>query len=75
VAYPERAFRANVFLPEGTRTMITAEQVLERRRLLILDDQVRLDPLTRDLDENEDRWINDFISKLAGVIGNIGRRK
>lgn len=55
--------------------MITAEQVLARRRLQVLDDQVRLDAPTRDLHEAEDRWISDFIRKLAGVIGNIGRRK
>jgi hypothetical protein len=55
--------------------MIIAEQVLEGRRLQILDDRVRLDALTRDLHDDEDRWISEFIGKLAGVIGNIGRRK
>jgi hypothetical protein len=55
--------------------MIAAEQVLARRRLQVLDDQVRLDALTCDLHEDEDRWISDFIRKLAGVIGNIGRGK
>jgi hypothetical protein len=55
--------------------MIVAEQVPARLRLQILDDQVRLDALTRDLREDEDRWISDFIRKLAGVIGNLGRRK
>jgi hypothetical protein len=55
--------------------MVIAEQVLARRRLQILDDQARLDALARDLREDEDRWISGFISNLAGVIGNIGRRK
>lgn len=55
--------------------MIIAKQIFARRRLQVLDDQVRLDALTRDLHEDENRWISDFIAKLAGVIGNIGRRK
>ena len=55
--------------------MAIAEQVLDRRRPQILDDQARLDALKRDLHEDEDRSISDFISKLAGVIGDIGRRK
>ena len=52
-----------------------AEQLPVRRRLQILDDQVRLDALKRDLNEDEDRWISEFIANLAGVIGKIGRRK
>ena len=55
--------------------MIIAEQVLVGRRLQILDDEVRLDALTRDLHQDEDRWISDFIANLAAVIGNIGRGK
>jgi hypothetical protein len=55
--------------------MVIAEQVPVRRRLQILEDRVRLDALRRDLHEDGDRWISDFIANLASVIGNIGRRK
>jgi hypothetical protein len=49
------------------------EQVLVRRRLQIFEDKA---PEQRALDlEKEDRWVPDFVERLARVIRKIGRRK
>jgi hypothetical protein len=50
------------------------EQVLFRRRLQIFEDKA---PEQRVLDllEKEDRWVPNFVERLARVIRKIGRRK
>jgi hypothetical protein len=55
--------------------MTTPEKVLVRRRLQILSDQARIDDLAHEAREKEDGWVANFVTSLAGVIGNIGRRK
>jgi hypothetical protein len=56
--------------------MTTPEKILVRRRLQILDDQLRVDAIAmHETREKEDRWVANFITNLAGVIGNIVRRK
>jgi hypothetical protein len=50
------------------------EQALVRRRLQILEDKA---PEQRVLDllEKEDRWVPDFVERLAQAIRKFGRRK
>jgi hypothetical protein len=56
--------------------MITPEKIPARRRLQVLDDQLRLDAIAmHESCEKEDRWVANFITDLAGVIGNIVCRK
>jgi hypothetical protein len=50
------------------------EQVLVRRRLQIFEDKAPEQPAP-DLLEKEDRWVPDFVERLAQAIRNIGRRK
>jgi hypothetical protein len=51
------------------------EQVLVRRRLQIFRDGDAPNERAPDLLEKEDRWVPDFIERLAQAIRNIGRRK
>jgi hypothetical protein len=53
--------------------MTTPEKILVRRRLQILDDQLRV--ATHESREKEHRRVANFITNLARVIGNIVRRK
>jgi hypothetical protein len=56
--------------------MTTPEKIPVRRHLQILDDQFRLDAIAmHESREKEHRWVANFITDLAGVIGNIVRRK
>lgn len=55
--------------------MTTPESILMRRRLQMESDRAAADELARAICEKEDRWVTDFIANLAGVIGNIGRKK
>jgi hypothetical protein len=40
-----------------------------------MDDQVQSDATALEEHEREDHWVADFITKLAGLIGNIGSKK
>jgi hypothetical protein len=50
------------------------EQVLARRRRQIFEGNAP-EKRASDLLEKEDRWVPDFIERLAQAIRNIGRRK
>ena len=50
------------------------ERVLVRRRPQILEDGAP-EKRAPDLLEKEDRWVPDFVERLAQAIRKIGRRK
>ena len=51
------------------------EQVLVRRRLQIRGNGAATEKRALDLLEQEDRWVTDFMERLARIVRNISRRR
>jgi hypothetical protein len=56
--------------------LIIPEKIAPPRRSQILNDHVAEDAARkRSLDEDEDRWVKQFIADLARIIRDIRQRK
>jgi hypothetical protein len=69
---------ARWFSEEGTN-MTLPEQALLKRRRQILDDETDAHRLTASAREttgtHEDIWVRSFMTRLAGLIRNLHRKK
>ena len=54
--------------------MIARKHAVAGRRPQLLDDQARTDAARRDA-KSEDAWVADFISRLAGILRDIGAKR
>jgi hypothetical protein len=55
--------------------MPTPEHVPMRCRRQVLDDRDRLDAEAMEVLEREDRWVEDFVTKLNSLLGRIRHGK
>jgi hypothetical protein len=65
-------------LPEEGTDMTLPEQALLKRRRQILDDETvahRFDASEHENASDEDLWVRSFMTRLAGLIRNLHRKK